>query len=92
MISSLLEMQHRMCKDKSREIGKSYRLGRLRCFDLVLTLFELVARGCLRSEDYGFLIVLQGQDLPLLGHDFSEVEVTVLNIGYLKRIDIKALF
>lgn len=47
------------------------------CFDLVLTLFESVAMECLRSEDYGFLIVLQGQDLPLLGHDFSEVEVTL---------------
>lgn len=32
---------------------------------------------CLRSEVCSFLIVLQGQDLSLLNHDFSEVEVTL---------------
>lgn len=42
-------MQHRMCKVK--EIVKSYHLGRLRCFDLVLTLFESVALECVSSKD-----------------------------------------
>lgn len=32
---------------------------------------------CLRLEDYSFLSVLQGQDLSLLNHDVSEVEVTL---------------
>lgn len=77
MIRNLVQVPHRMCTDKARETGKSYGLRKLRCFDLVLTLFEMVGMDCLRSEDLSFLIVYQGRDLSLSNHDFSEVEVTM---------------
>lgn len=76
MINSLVWAQLRLCKDKARKTGKSYGLGSLQCSELVLILFELIAE-CIRSEDCSFLIILQGQDLSLLNHDFSEVEVTL---------------
>lgn len=66
-----------MCKDKIRETSKSYGLGSLGYFNLVLILFELVAMECLKSEDYSFLIVFQGQDPSLLSHDFVDVAVTL---------------